>query len=112
MKTTEQGRLAETAVAEHLQGLGYKILARNWRTRRCEIDLVAQKQKVIYFVEVKYRAAFAQGEGLEYITAKKLKQMNFAAEVWTADNNWSGDYRLLAASASGPKVEHVEIIEI
>lgn len=112
MKTTEQGRLAEAAVADHLAELGYKIIARNWRTRRCEIDLVAQKQSVIYFVEVKYRAEFTQGEGLEYITAKKLKQINFAAEVWTAEHNWSGDYRLLAASVSGPNAEHIELIEI
>lgn len=112
MKTTEQGRLAESSVAEHLKKQGYKIVAKNWRTPRCEIDVVASKGKIIYFVEVKYRGSEAQGQGFDYITARKLQQMRFAAEMWVAENDWAGDYRLLAAAASGPSAEQVEIVEV
>jgi uncharacterized protein (TIGR00252 family) len=77
MKTTFIGQSAEERVAKLLEKAGFKILARNWRTRICEIDIVANKNKIIYFVEVKFRSSEKQGSGLEYITPKKLKQSCF-----------------------------------
>lgn len=112
MKTTFSGRAAESEVAKYLSEQGFKILDQNWRTRTCEIDLVAQKDKVIYFVEVKYRSTIDQGDGFEYITPAKLKQMAYAAEVWVQENNWSGDYRLLAAAVSGENKEGIELAEV
>jgi putative endonuclease len=112
MKTTEQGRSAEAAAAKYLEKQGYKIIARNWRTPRCEIDLVVVKDGRACLVEVKYRSGRAQGDGFEYVTAKKLKQMRFAAEVWALDTNWLGDYCLLAVAVSGPACEHVEVVEV
>jgi len=109
MKTTLIGREAEGKVAKRLIKDGYKILAQNWRTRVCEVDLIAQKDNIIYFVEVKYRKTEEQGGGLEYITPKKLRQINFAAEVWTQHNKWEGDYQLLAASVSDDGLEIIEL---
>ena len=103
MKTTSIGQAAETAVAEELKDQAYKILGRNWKTKVCEIDIIAQKDKVIYFVEVKYRGASAQGEGLEDIGPQKLRRMHFAASVWVQAHGYNGDYRLLAASVSSPE---------
>lgn len=94
--STQVGRDAEDAAATYLRGKNFKILAQNWRTRWCEIDIVASKNNVVYFVEAKYRAKNNWGSGLEYITQKKLKQMHFAAEFWVASQNWHGDYRLSA----------------
>lgn len=111
MKTTVIGQEAELAVAQMLKKLGFKILDRNWKTKVCEIDIVAQKDKVIYFVEVKYRSSSAQGDGLEYIGPQKLHRLHFAAAVWCQTKNWDGDYRLLACSVSGAgqnlKVERI-----
>jgi Holliday junction resolvase-like predicted endonuclease len=59
----------------------------------------------VYFVEVKYRASPKQGSGIEYITPKKLKQMELAAEFWVADNSWDGDYNLGGIEVSGPNFE-------
>lgn len=73
MKTTFIGKRAESRVADFLKNKGFKILAQNWRTKVCEIDVIAQKDKVAYFVEVKYRSSEKQGDGLEYITPKKTK---------------------------------------
>jgi uncharacterized protein (TIGR00252 family) len=104
------GRQAEQAAAEYLIAQGYKILEQNWRTRYCEIDIVASKDKTIYFVEVKYRQSNNQGEGFDYITPKKLEQMNFAAEMWLGNNNWSGDCCLSAIELTGPNFvisEHI-----
>ena len=102
MNTTSTGREAENAAAEYLKEQGYKVLTQNWRTRWCEIDIVAQKDKTIYFVEVKYRKSEDWGSGLEYITPKKLKQMQFATEFWASDHDWGGDYSLAAIEVTGP----------
>jgi len=98
--TTSVGRAAEKAAANYLEQLGYKILQQNWRTRWCEIDLVAAKGNTIYFVEVKYRSTSAYGAGLDYITPKKLQQMIFAADFWQAKYNWQGNAIMLAAEVN------------
>ena len=112
MKSTAQGQKAEQAVAALLIEQGFEILGRNWKTRVCEIDIVAKKDKVVYFCEVKYRAGAAQGDGFEYITPKKLQQMKFAAQIWTGGHAWSGDYRLMAAAVSGASCETIEMLEL
>lgn len=101
MSTTSVGREAESSVADHLKKIGYKLVSQNWRTRWCEIDLVMSKNDVVYFIEVKYRKNALQGRGLEYVTPKKVRQMEFAANSWLAMNDWSGDARLLAVELSG-----------
>ena len=112
MKTTVIGRGAEGAVAIFLTQHGYKILDRNWRTRWCEVDIIALKNKVVYFIEVKYRINDSQGSGFDYIGPQKLRQLMFAAEFWTSQKNWTGDYRLLAASVSGLDEYQIKIIEV
>ena len=112
MKTTAIGKEAEAAVAHHLKNQGYEIVTRNWRTRTCEIDIVAMKNKIVFFVEVKYRRQHEQGDGFEYITKTKLKQMKFAARQWNAENDWSGDYRLVAVSLDGLSFNNIDLIEI
>lgn len=97
------GHAAEEQAAEYLKNKGYKILSLNWRTRWCEVDIIAEYKKTIYFVEVKYRKSDIQGSGLEYITSKKLRQMKFAAQFWVASQKWTGDYRLAAIEVSGPE---------
>jgi uncharacterized protein (TIGR00252 family) len=105
MSTTSIGRQAEAKAAEYLKDLGYNILNQNWRTRLCEIDIVAEKAKVIYFVEVKYRKSSSWGGGLEYITATKLKQMARAAELWVSNHQWDGDYTLAGIEIMGEQLE-------
>jgi Holliday junction resolvase-like predicted endonuclease len=99
--TTSIGQCAETAAAEYLKAFGYRILVRNWRTKLCEIDIVAQKDGEVYFVEVKYRRSGAQGSGLDYITPKKLTQMRFAAELWVQQHQYDGGVQLAAIEVSG-----------
>jgi len=101
VSTTAIGRAAESAAAEFLQAKGCTVLAQNWRTRWCEIDIVAHRGHTIYFVEVKYRARSNWGAGLDYVTPKKLRQMQFAAEFWVAKHQFRGDYRLAAIELTG-----------
>lgn len=95
------GDQAESIVADMLKSRGHKILNRNWRTRWCEIDIISQKNDVVYFTEVKYRKNADYGDGLEAITANKLKQMKFAAEYYALKNKLSGQIQLAVSSVSG-----------
>lgn len=112
MSSTSTGKYAENMVADYLKSQGYKILSQNWKNRWCEIDIIALKKKVIYFVEVKYRKSSNWGDGLDAITPKKQQQMSFAAEMWVHENKWRGDYSLAAASVAGNPPEIQQYIEI
>jgi putative endonuclease len=111
MSTTSVGREAESMVASYLCKKGYKLLDQNWRNRFCEIDLVMSKAEVVYFIEVKYRSSTLYGDGLEYITPKKLKQMRFASEFWMSSRDWRGDASLVVAGVDQDMaVQLVELI--
>jgi uncharacterized protein (TIGR00252 family) len=110
-QTTTTGNRAEDAAAVYLSQNGFSILERNWRTRWCEIDIVAKRGQVLYFVEVKYRSNSAQGSGLAYITPSKQKQMRFAAEFWVASNGFGGDYELAALEVGGVDFDVTEFVE-
>jgi Holliday junction resolvase-like predicted endonuclease len=95
------GHAAEKIAASYLIRHGYVVLELNWRTRYCEIDIVARRGNVISLAEVKYREDNEQGSGLEYITERKLRQMQFAAEMWVQEHGWSSDYCLAAIELGG-----------
>jgi Holliday junction resolvase-like predicted endonuclease len=104
MTNYSAGHDAEKQAAAYLKDLGYKVKELNWKTRYCEIDIVAQKDEVVWFVEVKSRKNSSQGYGYEYIMPKKLQQMRFAAEMWVQNNKWSGDYNLAVISIDGDEI--------
>lgn len=106
------GQAAEAAVVDELKSQGYKILDRNWKTKVCEIDIVAKRDEILYFVEVKYRANLSQGGGWEYITPRKLNQLRFAARHWNQKYGWDGDYRIVGAEVSGSNFDDVKTTEI
>lgn len=98
MTNHQSGHDAERVAAEYLKEHGFNIVELNWKTRLCEIDIVAEKDKRIYFVEVKSRKTLFQGMGFDYVTTKKLSQMKFAAEMWVSEHKWQHDYQLAAVS--------------
>ena len=82
--TRDIGNAGEQAAADQLVADGHEIIVRNWRTRYCEIDIVSLKDDTLHFTEVKYRKNDNFGGGLAAITAKKQRQMRFAAELFMA----------------------------
>ena len=69
------GRAAEDLAARFLDGQGLHVVARNFRTKRGEIDLVARDGATLVFVEVKAREDLRFGGGAEAITALKRRRM-------------------------------------
>ena len=107
------GDSGEDAATSYLVRRGHTVLERNWRTKFCEIDIVSRKDDTIYFTEVKYRKNDRAGNGLAYITPKKLKQMQFAAKLFVHSNRLSEtDLLLVAIAAAGDPPEVTEYIEL
>ncbi len=111
--TTKQiGDAAETKVAEYLRAKGYEIVARNWRTKFCEIDIIASRGDTLYFVEVKYRKNANYGNGLAMITPAKLEQMTFAAKLYAARlPEPEPNLRLAVASLAGD-MQTIDYLEL
>jgi putative endonuclease len=85
------GKSGEEYVAKVLQARGYRILARNWRIREGEIDIVAENPNgAIVFVEVKSRTSVSFGDPLEGINSDKLLRIQRLALAWLATNQRLG----------------------
>jgi putative endonuclease len=75
------GRAAEDAACRHLESAGYRILARNFRHRLGELDVVAMEGGVLALVEVRYRATDRFGGAAASVTPAKRRRIVRAAQV-------------------------------
>ncbi len=80
-------KLGETFAAEHLKARGYQILAQNYRYQRGEIDLIAQQEKRIVFVEVKTRRSLKFGLPQCAVTEQKQRQISKIALAYLQTQN-------------------------
>lgn len=101
MFISEAGRKAETAARVYLEMRGYKILEQNFRRPRCEIDIIARKEDIVYFVEVKYSRNDNQSSSPGVITASKLRQVHRAANIWVEETKWRGEHLLASIEIAG-----------
>ena len=89
---------------------GYIVLARNWRCRIGELDLVLGRPGLVVFCEVKARTTAAFGSGAEAVTATKQARLRRLAAQWLATTRHRrGEVRFdVAAVRRGVEVEVVE----
>jgi putative endonuclease len=111
MTSVDTGRKAEAAARVYLEMRGYQILEQNWRLPSHEIDIIASKDNVVHFVEVRYRARNEQGSGFDSITASKVKKMQKAAWAWVDENKYKGEYVLSAVEVASPNYVILGFIE-
>lgn len=83
MNTKTIGDFGETAATKYLLQKGYKILKRNFRLKMGEIDIIAQEDDCIVFVEVKTRRSNRYGEPSEYVDFRKQRRIKNAAACFT-----------------------------
>lgn len=74
-RAADLGAQAESAIAAWYSAQGYEILARNWRSKEGELDVVVRSEDVVVVVEVKARSSARFGTGLEAITPVKLGRL-------------------------------------
>ena len=108
------GKLGEDAAANFLESHGYEIVARNFRIRSAEIDIIAQIDNVIVFVEVKARSNIRHGLPSEAVNLRKQKKIIEAAGVFLQDENFCDcacRFDVVEVYLRGELVEEINHIE-
>ena len=88
------GQWGESVAARHLEAKGYEIIARNWRCRQGEIDLVAQAGEELVFVEVKTRRGRDMGTPEEALTPHKSRKLLQLGQLYVAAHDPDADWRI------------------
>ncbi|SFN88730.1 putative endonuclease [Chryseobacterium oleae] len=87
------GKIAEDLAAEYLQKNGYKVLTRNFRFQKAEIDIIAEKEDLIIIIEVKARSTDAFMLPQEAVTKTKIKSIVTAANHYLEEFNRNNEVR-------------------
>lgn len=87
------GKIAEDLAADYLQKSGYKILVRNFRFQKAEIDIIAEKNNQIIVVEVKARSTDAFMLPQEAVTRTKIKLIVSAVNHYLEEFNRDNEVR-------------------
>lgn len=105
----EKGNIGEERACEYLQSLGFKILERNFYLRGGEIDIIALKDEVLHFVEVKSGIGF---EPIFNITPKKIQRVVKGAHLYMKKNTLDVAFCIDAIIVKGEEVEFIENITL
>ncbi len=89
----KKGKEGEDLAADFLVNKGFEIVARNYRHKHSEIDLIVKKNDWLIFVEVKMRSSDAFGYPEDFVDYKKVKNIIYGAEEYTYQQNWQGNVR-------------------
>jgi len=106
------GRAGEEAAARYLEECGWRILARGFRVRGGELDLVAERDGTVAFVEVKTRSPGALDDGRGAVTRAKRRRLARAAGAYLARNGLGDrpcrfDVISVALADGRPEVRHL-----
>ena len=109
----ELGQAGETAAADYLVAQGYELLARGYRYRRAEVDLVLRRgTELLLFVEVKTRSSGHYGTPETFVSERKKELFRLAATHLQEELDWRGDIRFdiiaLTSLSQGFRLEHFE----
>ena len=112
--TTKQlGDQGEQVVVDYLETSGHEIVARNYKTKLFEVDIISKKDKALYFTEVKYRGGSDFGAGLDFIDKKKQQKMHLAVAGFLATHPEYADFTpILAVAAVGKDFKLEEWFEL
>lgn len=107
------GDQGEQVVVDYLEASGHEIVARNYKTKLFEVDIISRRGRVLYFTEVKYRGSNDFGAGLDFIDKKKQEKMRLAVAGFLAIHPEYADFRpSLAVAAVGKDFKLEEWVEL
>ena len=108
------GKEGEDLACDFLEKEGYKIVKRNWHFGHGEIDIIAEKNNTLVFVEVKSRKTLEYGHPELAVTKKKQQQIKTMAEAYLYINKITDtDCRIdvisiLLQDKKHPEINHIE----
>lgn len=106
------GQKGEDIAASYLINKGYKILHRNWKSGRKELDIVAEKDDYVVFVEVKTRTYDLNVPPDSPVKFEKEKSMIFAANSYIQKYNITKEGRFdvikIITEGKNSRIEHIE----
>lgn len=107
------GNLAENLAADFLNQKNYKILIRNFRYQRAEVDIIAEFEDLIVVIEVKARSYNALIEPQEAVTKKKIKAILLCSDFFMKENQIDKEVRFdiitVVPNESGKlEINHIE----
>jgi len=106
------GRKGEEQAVDLLKNKGYRILHRNWRSGKREIDIVAENNEYVVFVEVKTRSENFQDDPRNAVNSEKQRSMIYAADSYIRRYNINKESRFdVVTVISGGKSSEIQHIE-
>jgi putative endonuclease len=106
------GQKGEDLAADHLKKSGFRILFRNWKWGKHEIDIIADNKDLIVFVEVKTRAEDFQMHPVTAITTEKQKSIIYAADGYLQKFNINKESRfdviIIIKKGDSYEIDHIE----
>ena len=102
-ESRRRGRWGEDLAAEFLRRKGCRIIARGWRCRFGELDIVAAREGVLAFVEVKLRRGSAFAPARAFVTADKQRRLRTAAELYLQEQPGQFQPRFDVAEVYAPQ---------
>jgi putative endonuclease len=108
------GQQGESLACQYLTRQGYRVIARNYRTKLGEIDIVAEAQGTLVFVEVKTRRGHQCGHPFEAVTVAKSRQISKVALEYLAETGREGQearFDVVAISFAGEAEPVIELVK-
>ena len=108
----ELGKKGEQLAIDYLIKQGYKIVERNWRFQKAEIDIIARKEETLISVEVKTRSTNNFGNPQDFVNPKKIKLMVLAMNEYVLKKDLNVEVRFDIMAITKNKrsfdIEHLE----
>lgn len=110
MNKRQTGSQYEEKAAEYMKQQGYRILERNYRCRQGEIDIIAQDEAYLVFVEVKYRSSTEKGYPAEAVTERKQRIIRQVAAYYLYSRRLSEQtpVRFDVAAILGEEIQYIK----
>ena len=111
-KHNELGKKGEELAVEFLIKNGYKILDRNWRFKKAEVDIIAQKKEVLAVIEVKTRSSDYFGNPQDFVNQKKIQLLVEAINEYVISKDLDVEVRFdivaIIKNKNNFDIEHLE----
>ena len=108
----ELGKKGEQLAIDYLIKKGYKILHKNWRYLKAEVDIIVQKENTLIAVEVKTRTSDYFGDPQDFITKKKIQLLVMAMNEYVISKDLDIEVRFdiiaILQNKNKTTIDHIE----